>query len=160
MILKFTQRAIVTALIGLSLLIAETAFSPAYAAQHFSCMGQKNNGWNYTAEFLDGRFTQIRWERSGQPPQVSPLTFSATNGEGQPIYRGTFQAATAVTLVDLSQGAVQSGSQISVGVEEWGWSRGTCGTSSSGGGTESSMSVSSGQQNLLGVDQVSAREWL
>lgn len=90
-----------------------------------------NNGWSYTAEFLDGRFTQIRWERSGQPPQVSSLTFSSTNAAGQPIYRGAFQAATAVTLVDLASGNVQPGSQISVGVEEWGWSRGTCGTTSS-----------------------------
>jgi hypothetical protein len=40
-------------------------------------------------------------------------------------------AATKVTLVDISRGDVRSGSQISVGVEEWGWSRGTCGTSSS-----------------------------
>lgn len=86
-----------------------------------------SNGWGYTAQFLNGRFTQIRWERSDQPPQVSELSFSTTNASGQPIYRGAFQSATAVTLVDLSGGNVQSGSEVSVGVEEWGWSRGTCG---------------------------------
>lgn len=134
MVLKFKQHTITATLLGLSLIIAGTVFSPsAYAAQQFFCAGQKNNGWNYTAEFLDGRFTQIRWQRSGQPPQVSSLTFSATNAEGQPIYRGTFQAATAVTLIDLSKGSVQPGSEISVSVEEWGWSRATCGISSSGG---------------------------
>ncbi|WP_206602870.1 hypothetical protein [Leptolyngbya ohadii] len=85
-----------------------------------------NNGWFYTAEFRDGRFTQIQWQRSGQPPQTTTLTFSSTNGQGQPIYTGAFQAATAVTLVDLSGGNVQPGSQVSVEVEEWGWARGNC----------------------------------
>lgn len=139
--LKFKQCIIATALTSLNLLVADAVFSSAHAAQQLFCTGRNDNGWNYTAEFLDGRFTQIRWERSGQPPQVSTLTFSATNVEGQPIYRGTFQAATAVTLVDLSGGNVQSGSQISVGVEEWGWSRATCGTSSSGNRTGSAISM-------------------
>lgn len=131
MSLKVTQHTIATIFTGASLLVVEAVFSPAHAAQQFFCTGRMNNGWSYTAEFLDGRFTQIRWERSGQPPQVSSLTFSSTNAAGQPIYRGAFQAATAVTLVDLASGNVQPGSQISVGVEEWGWSRGTCGTTSS-----------------------------
>jgi hypothetical protein len=34
-----------------------------------------------------------------------------------------------VTLIVLSKGDVRPGSQISVGVEEWGWSRGNCGLS-------------------------------
>jgi hypothetical protein len=88
------------------------------------------NGRTFSAEFLDGRFTQIRWEQSGQPPQVSRLTFDSTNAQGQSIYRGSFQAATAVTLIDVSGGNVQSGSEISVGVEEWGWARGVCSAAS------------------------------
>lgn len=155
MFLKLTQYVMATALTSLSLIV-ETAH-PVRAAQQFFCTGQMNNGWSHTAEFLDGRFTQIRWERSGQPPQVSSLAFSATNAQGQPIYRGTFQAATAVTLIDLSKGDIRPGSQTSVGVEEWGWSRGNCGTSSSGGGTESSIPISSVWQNLLGVEQIQAR---
>lgn len=97
-----------------------------HATQSFSCQGRMNNGWGYTAEFVNGRFTQIRWQRSGQPPQTTTLSFTNTNAQGQPIYTGSFQAATQVTLVDLSGGNVGSGSEISVGVEEWGWSRGRC----------------------------------
>lgn len=123
---KRMQQAIAVASIAVSLFLAEAVFSPAYATQQFTCSGQMNNGWSYNAEFVDGRFTQIRWNRSGQPPQVSTLTFDTTNSKGEPIYRGTFMAATAVTMVDLGKGNVQPGSQVSVGVEEWGWSRGNC----------------------------------
>jgi hypothetical protein len=116
----------------------------AYAAQTFSCQGSMNNGWNYTAEFVNGRFTQIRWQRSGQPPQTTSLSFTNTNAQGQPIYTGAFQAATKVTLTDLSGGNVGSGSEISVSVEEWGTSRGRCGTS--GGGNTSSPQPPVSQQ--------------
>jgi hypothetical protein len=141
--LRLAQYAIAMILTSLGLIV-ETVH-PVRAAQQLFCAGQMNNGWSHTAEFLDGRFTQIRWERSGQPPQVSSLTFAATNEQGQPIYRGTFQAATAVTLVDLSKGNVQPGSQTSVGVEEWGWSRGNCGTSS--GSTRALIPIASVQRN-------------
>lgn len=160
MSLKFTQRAIASVLTGMSLLIANAAFSPAHAAQQLSCTGRMNNGRNYNAQFLNGKFTQIRWEQAGQPPQVSPLTFSSTNAKGQPIYRGSFQGATAVTLVDLGKGNVQPGSEISVGVEEWGWSRGKCGTSSASSNTETSVPVATVRQNLLGIALTPAREWL
>jgi hypothetical protein len=107
----------------------------ATAAQQFFCNGTMDNGWTYRAEFVDGRFTQIRWEQSGQPPQTTLLSFSNTNAQGQPIYTGAFQAATAVTVLDLSGGNVGPGSEISVSVEEWGTSTGTCGTSSDIGTT-------------------------
>jgi len=123
------KRSIAAGLAGVSLVIAEASFSAAHAVQQLFCTGQMNNGWAYTAEFLDGRFTQIRWERSGQPPQTTTLTFSNTNPQGQPIYTGAFQAATTVTLIDLSGGNVSPDSQISVSVEEWGTSTGTCGLS-------------------------------
>ncbi|BFM39130.1 hypothetical protein [Synechocystis sp. LKSZ1] len=106
--------------------------SPATATQSFSCQGQMKNGWAYTAEFVNGRFTQIRWQRAGQPPQTTSLKFVKTNAQQQPIYTGAFQAATQVTLVDLSGGDVRPGSSISVSVEEWGTSKGQCGTVSSG----------------------------
>jgi hypothetical protein len=126
--LKLVKPVIAIGCLSLSLLLP---LAPAQAAQQFTCNGQMKNGRTFSAEFLNGLFTQIRWEQSGQPPQVSPLTFSATNSLGQPIYRGTFQAATAVTLVDISGGAVGRGSEVSVGVEEWGWARGICGISGS-----------------------------
>jgi hypothetical protein len=106
--------------------------SPTTATQSFTCQGQMNNGWRYTAEFVNGRFTQIRWQRAGQPPQTTSLTFVNTNAQQQPIYTGAFQAATQVTLVDLSGGDVRPGSSISVSVEEWGTSKGQCGTTSNG----------------------------
>lgn len=121
--------ALATGLMTIGLLVVDK--QPASATQQFFCTGSMNNGWAYTAEFLDGRFTQIRWERSGQPPQTTNLTFSSTNAEGQPIYTGAFQAATSVTLVDLSSGNVNPDSQISVSVQEWGTSTGTCSISAS-----------------------------
>ncbi|WAL61266.1 hypothetical protein OXH18_04505 [Thermocoleostomius sinensis A174] len=160
--MTWLRRSIVTGFAGLSFLMTDAIFSPVQATQQLFCTGRMTNGWAYTAEFLDGRFTQIRWERSGQPPQVSQLTFASTNALGQPIYRGSLMAAVAVTLVDLSAGDVRPSSEISVGVEEWGWSRGTCGLSSTGpgGGTGSSGSVAALRQDLLGVDATRAREWL
>lgn len=154
---KIVRDAVAAGLASIGLIVTNAAFSSVHAAQQFSCTGSMKNGWNYNATFLDGRFTQIRWERSGQPPQVSTLTFSSVNAEGHPVYRGSFQAATAVTLVDLSGGAVGPGSQISVGVEEWGWSRGNCGGSNSGGSSSSADTV---RQNLVGVEQEQARVWL
>lgn len=96
------------------------------AAATVICTGQMQNGWQYQAEVANQRFTQIRWERSGVEPTVSTLQFYRNNAQGQPVYRGAFRAATQVALVDLSGGNPRSGSQISIGVEEWGWSRGNC----------------------------------
>lgn len=130
-----TNTIIALGLAGMSLIAASTIVAPVNAAQQFACTGRKTNGWSYDAQFLNGRFTQITWNRSGQPSQVSPLTFYRNNAQGQPIYRGSFQGATAISLVDLGQGNVRPGSQISVGVDEWGWSRGTCAIASAGGGS-------------------------
>lgn len=134
---KFTlnniQKGLSVGLATLGILAAQVTLLPissAQATQQLFCNGAMNNGWNYSAEYVDGRFTQIRWKRSGQPPQVSDLTYSTDNAQGQPIYRGGLFSAVEVTLVDLSSGAVRPGSPVSVGVEEWGWSRGTCGLSS------------------------------
>ncbi len=94
--------------------------------QAIACSGQMQNGWRYRAEAVNRRFTQIRWERTGQLPTVTTLRFERNNAQGEPVYRGAFRAATEVTLIDLSRGNPRRGTQTSVGVEEWGWSRGTC----------------------------------
>jgi hypothetical protein len=96
------------------------------AAATVVCTGQMQNGWRYRAQVANRRFTEIRWERTGAQPAVSSLRFYRNNAEGEPVYRGTFQEATQIALVDLSGGNPRSGSQVSVGVEEWGWSRGNC----------------------------------
>ncbi|WP_206602802.1 hypothetical protein [Leptolyngbya ohadii] len=153
-------KSIASGLTGMSLIAFGAVFVPAQATQQLSCTGRMNNGWTYDAKFLNGRFTQITWNRAGQPPQVSTLTFYGTNPEGQPIYRGAFQAATAVTLVDLGKGNVRPGSQVSVGVEEWGWSRGTCTASTGGGGTGTTDWFTSLRQDLMGVNGDRSREWM
>jgi hypothetical protein len=155
--LKIT-RTIAAGLTGISLMIAGTA-APVRSAQQLFCTGRMNNGWGYNAEFLDGRFTQIRWDRSGQPPQVSTLTFYRTNAQGQPIYRGSFQAATAVTLIDMGKGNVRPGSQVSVGVEEWGWSRGTC-SASAGSNPGTGDWFTELRQDLIGTSGDRSREWM
>lgn len=146
-----THKLFAVGLSGMSLLAVSAIAVPVNAAQQFSCTGKMTNGWSYNAQFVDGRFTQITWNRSGQPPQVSTLTFNTTNSQGQPVYRGSFQGATAVTLVDLGQGNVRPGSQISVGVEEWGWSRGTCGVGSAGGGAADGLDEL--RQTTIGNEQ-------
>ncbi len=100
--------------------------APPPANQPLFCEGRMTNGWAFRADFVPGGFTQIRWTRDGEQPQISTLTFSETNAQGERIYRGAFRAATNVTLVDLSRGNVRPGSEVSVGVDEWGWSRGQC----------------------------------
>lgn len=150
----------VSGLATMGLLLGDATFSSASAAQQFFCNGRMNNGWTYSAEFLNGRFTLIRWQRSGQPPQVSNLTFRSTNAQGQPIYTGAFQSATTVTLVDLSRGNVRPGSEISVGVEEWGWSRGRCTASSTGsnpgGGTSNWFTQL--RRDVIGLNGNQARQ--
>jgi hypothetical protein len=96
------------------------------AAGAVVCTGQMQNGWQYRTEVANQRFTEIRWERSGAQPTVSTLRFYRNNAQGQPVYRGSFRAATELALVDLSGGNPRPGSQVSIGVEEWGWSRGNC----------------------------------
>ncbi|MEG3439659.1 hypothetical protein V0288_21205 [Pannus brasiliensis CCIBt3594] len=127
--MKNLNPAGIAAFLALSCLNLSVNVPASVATQQLFCNGRMQNGWSYQAEFVDGRFTRIRWTRSGQPPQVSPLTFKRTNDKGQPIYRGGLFAAVTVTLVDLSKGEVAPGSQVSVNVEEWGWSRATCGVS-------------------------------
>lgn len=149
-------------LVGIGLLLTDFALSPAWATLQLSCNGRMNNGRMFSAQFLDGRFTQIRWEQAGQPPQVTNLTFSATNSKGQPIYRGTFQGATAVTLVDVSGGDVRTGSKVSVGVEEWGWASGVCSTSgsSSSSGSGSNDWFTALRRDLIGVSADRSRVWM
>ncbi|MCL6435840.1 MAG: hypothetical protein K6T90_16835 [Leptolyngbyaceae cyanobacterium HOT.MB2.61] len=117
---------LLTSVAAVGLLWANVTVSSASAARWLICRGSMNNGWRYTAEYYNGSFTEIRWRRAGGRSEVSPLTYSYTNRRGQPVYTGTLMAAVTVTLVDLSYGNVGPGSQISVQVEEWGRSRGTC----------------------------------
>ncbi|HEY9864076.1 MAG TPA: hypothetical protein V6D21_07845 [Candidatus Obscuribacterales bacterium] len=149
-----------TGLATVGLILGEAVFSSASAAQQLFCNGRMNNGWTYSAQFLNGRFTEIRWERPGQPPIVSNLTFQSTNEARQPVYTGSIMAATMVTLVDLSRGNVRPGSQISVTAEEWGTSTGNCGLSSDNSMGNSSDWFTTAQKNLVGFNANQARRWL
>ncbi|MEL0588795.1 MULTISPECIES: hypothetical protein [Planktothrix] len=149
-----------TGLATVGLVLGEAVFSSASAAQQLFCNGRMNNGWTYSAQFLNGRFTEIRWERSGQPPIVSNLSFQSTNNARQPVYTGSIMAATMVTLVDLSRGNVRPGSQISVTAEEWGTSTGNCGLSSGNSMGNSSDWFTNARKNLIGSNENQARRWL
>lgn len=118
---------------ALGLLCAETILMmpSAHALQQLFCNGQMNNGWSYSAEYVDGQFTRIRWTRQGKPPQTTNLTYESINNKDQPVYRGGLMGALGVTLIDLSGGDVGLGSKISITVDDWGRSQATCGTTSS-----------------------------
>ncbi|MEY3298163.1 MAG: hypothetical protein RLZZ597_1423 [Cyanobacteriota bacterium] len=100
--------------------------TPPPSGRTITCHGRMQNGWRYWAEATNQRFTQIRWERGRGESAVSTLQFYRNNAQGQPVYKGSFRTATTITLVDLSGGNPRPNSQISVEVEEWGWSRGNC----------------------------------
>jgi hypothetical protein len=151
---------LLTGLATVGLVLSEAVFSSASATQQLFCNGRMNNGWTYSAQFLNGRFTEIRWERSGQPPIVSNLSFQSTNDARQPVYTGSIMAATMVTLVDLSRGNVRPGSPISVTAEEWGTSQGTCSLSSDNSTGNSSDWFTDARQNLIGSNGNQARRWL
>jgi hypothetical protein len=125
-----------SAIATLGLLCAESlSFMPsASAVQQLFCNGRMNNGWSYSAEYIDGQFTRIRWTRSGQPPQTTNLTYESINNRDQPVYTGGLMGALGVTLIDLSGGNVQPGSKISVMVDDFGSSQANCGTSASSTG--------------------------
>lgn len=104
----------------------------AQAAVQLFCPGLDADGYPYTANYLDGLFTEVIFDRdSSQPPVTSELTYDGVNEEGEPIYRGAYLGAADVTLVDRSKGNVKTGSEVSVAVDgRWNQTRGVCGISS------------------------------
>ncbi|NES65999.1 MAG: hypothetical protein F6K24_12425 [Okeania sp. SIO2D1] len=132
---KFPQqisKLLATLVITFVLLFVGTIFLPvpfAHAAMVLYCDGLDAGGYPYTATYVDGRFTQVRFDRSPDlPPVVSELTYDGVNGEGQPIYRGGYLGAADVVLIDISGGNVKPGSEVSVSVDnQWNLERGICG---------------------------------
>ncbi|MGD1806410.1 hypothetical protein ACP6PL_13360 [Dapis sp. BLCC M126] len=132
---KFPQqisKLVATLVITFTLLSITTLFIPlpfAHAAYSLSCDGLDGVGNPYTATYVDGLFTKVRFDRSPDlPPVVSELTYDIVNEEGQPIYRGGYLAAADVVLIDLSGGNVKPGSEVSVSVDNnWNQERGICG---------------------------------
>ncbi len=132
---KFPQqisKLVATLVITFVLLFIGTIFMPlpfAHAAMGLFCNGLDAGGNPYTATFVDGLFTQVRFDRSPNlPPVVSELTYDTVNEQGQPIYRGGFLGAADVVLIDLSGGNVKPGSEVSVSVDNlWNQERGICG---------------------------------
>ncbi|NER36729.1 MAG: hypothetical protein F6J93_22555 [Oscillatoria sp. SIO1A7] len=103
----------------------------AQAAMVLFCPGLDAGGYPYTATYVDGLFTEVRFDRSPSlPPVTSELTYDTVNEQGEPIYRGGYLGMADVTLVDRSKGNVQPGSEVSVAVDgRWNQTRGVCGTS-------------------------------
>lgn len=129
------MRRYLASLIALELLVSALSLaSPAHAAQSFVCQGRMDNGFGYLAHYVDGRFTEIVWDRPGQPPTTTSLNFKSTDNQGQPVYQGSFLAATTVTLIDRSRGNVGPGTEILIEAEEWGSSSAACGLGVADGG--------------------------
>ena len=101
----------------------------AQAAYSLSCDGLDAGGNPYTATYVNGLFTQVRFDRSPDlPPVVSELTYNGVNEQGQPIYRGGYLGMADVVLIDISGGNVKPGSEVSVAVDNlWNQERGICG---------------------------------
>ncbi|NES04016.1 MAG: hypothetical protein F6K22_14930 [Okeania sp. SIO2F4] len=121
-----------TLVITFFLLLIGTIFIPvpfAHAAMVLYCDGLDAGGNPYTATYVDGLFTEVRFDRSPDlPPVVSELTYDTVNEQGQPIYRGGYLGAADVVLIDLSGGNVKPGSEVSVSVDNgWNLERGICG---------------------------------
>ncbi|NEQ36984.1 MAG: hypothetical protein F6K40_12160 [Okeania sp. SIO3I5] len=132
---KFPQqisKLVATLVATFVLLFVGTIFLPlpfAHAAMVLYCDGLDGVGNPYTATYLDGSFTQVRFDRSPDlPPVVSELTYDTVNEQGEPIYRGAYLGAADVVLIDTSKGNVKPGSEISVAVDNnWNVERGICG---------------------------------
>jgi len=91
------------------------------------CNGLAHFGDPYTATCVDGRFTQVLFSRPDLPPVYSNLTYDTVNGQGEPIYRGSYLGAADVVLIDLSKGNVKPGSEVSVAVDNlYNIQRGVC----------------------------------
>lgn len=102
--------------------------SPAHATMQLFCRGLDHRGNEYKAEYVDGVFRRIVFQRQDAPPVTSDLRYDKVNDQGQPIYRGAFLGAADVVLIDLSAGDVRPGSQVSISVDgQWNRQRGTCG---------------------------------
>ncbi|GGA40097.1 hypothetical protein [Okeania sp. KiyG1] len=132
---KFPQqisKLVATLVTTFVLLFVGTFFLPvplAHAAYSLSCDGLDHGGNPYTASYINGLFTQVRFDRSPDlPPVVSELTYDTVNEQGQPVYRGGFLGAADVVLIDISGGNVKPGSEVSVSVDNlWNQERGICG---------------------------------
>ncbi len=126
------SKLVATLAITFVVLFIGTMFLPvpfAHAAMVLYCNGLDGGGNPYTATYVDGLFTQVRFDRSPDlPPVVSELTYDTVNEQGQPIYRGAYLGAADVVLIDTSGGNVKPGSEVSVAVDnQWNQERGICG---------------------------------
>ncbi|MGK7921388.1 MAG: hypothetical protein AB4080_15410 [Trichodesmium sp.] len=126
------SKLVATLVMTFVLLFIGTIFLPvpfAHAAMVLYCDGLDAGGYPYTATYVDGLFTQVRFDRSPDlPPVVSELTYDTVNEQGQPVYRGSYLGAADVVLIDLSGGNVQPGSEVSEAVDnQFNQERGICG---------------------------------
>jgi hypothetical protein len=119
------------------------------------CTGVMANGMGFSARVVGGLFEDLVWTRAGQPDRTSELSYFTTNAEGQTVWRGAFDQATKVLLVDLSGGAVRTDSSIAVYAEEWGWADGTC-----RGPAAEADAAATVLRSLIGLRDTQATNWL
>lgn len=130
--------------------LAWLPMQPAQAALTLFCSGLDADGYTFTATYVDGLFTDVRFDRDGsRPPVTSELTYEFVNEQGEPVYRGGYLGSADVILIDRSQGNVQPGSEVSVAVDgRWNQLKGVCDTT-----TPTNTSTASGL-SCLGLDGV------
>lgn len=119
------------------------------------CTGVMANGIGFSARTVEGLFEELVWTKAGQPDRMSKLSYYATNAEGQTVWRGAFEQATKVLLVDLSGGTVRNDSRIAVYAEEWGWAEGTC-----SGPAAQAADAANVMRSLVGLRDAQATNWL
>ncbi|CAD5982526.1 hypothetical protein [Planktothrix agardhii] len=109
--------------------IAALTFLPipkAEAATNFNCPGQfPQNRMQFSVSYLDGRFTTITLTPQSGPPRTNQLRYDRPNERGELVYRGGDMGGADIIVIDLSKGAVQPGTQVSVSLDGQ-WARGTC----------------------------------
>lgn len=119
------------------------------------CTGIMANGISFSAKTVEGLFDKLVWTKAGQPDRMSELSYYTTNAEGQIVWRGAFEQATKVLLVDQSGGTVRNDSKISVYAEEWGWADGTCRGPEAQAGDAATV-----LRSLIGLRDTQATNWL
>ncbi len=98
----------------------------AQAATNFNCTGQfPQNRMQFSVRYLDGRFTAITLTPQSGPPRTNELRYDRPNERGELIYRAGDMGGADIVVIDLSKGAAQPGTKVSVSLDGQ-WARGTC----------------------------------
>jgi hypothetical protein len=121
-ILSFSLSTLLYGIGGLTFL----ATPKAQAATNFNCTGQfPQNRMQFSVRYLDGRFTAITLTPQSGPPRTNELRYDRPNERGELVYRAGDMGGADIIVIDLSKGAAQPGTEVSVSLDGQ-WARGIC----------------------------------